>query len=102
MKDNLLEVRPIGEFQGCQTIAYMVRGHHAQDLFLSSLRRSWGVTCDQSAIQHEHWRNVPQGDEGMICIRCKPGRGAYPVTVVDADDVVEFDAGKPVAAQEVA
>ena len=87
MKTYQLEVKAIGEFQGYQTISYSSKGHHLIDLFLSQLESEYAVTCDLSKIKHEYWRNVPQGNEGMICIRCNPGKGAYPVTTVDVDDV---------------
>jgi len=83
---TMLEINTVTEFQSSCTIAYQVKGHHDRALFQSSLESDYKLTCDTALIRHEYHRNVPQGNEGMIAVRCQKGRGAYPVTVLDVED----------------
>ena len=92
MKTLKIDIYPVNEFESACILHWVTRGHYSPEEFAQALREEWDHVVDPSKVRQEHWRNVPQGDAGMISVTCKPGKGAYPVTVVDADDV------KPVCA----
>jgi hypothetical protein len=80
-----MEIYSLNEFQSSVITCYAARGHHNSEKFVHELGKEYGLMGDLLDVRQEYWRNVPQGDEGMISVKCKPGRGAYAVTVINAD-----------------
>jgi len=86
-------IEAVNEFEGngC-AVAYRARGHVDKDVFRQALLLEFGVTVSLEAIEHSHCRNIPAGPDmpGLMFYQpSKPGRGAYPVTEVDASMIVE-------------
>jgi len=83
-----MDIQPVYEWQGCRLNGYMAKGHHDPQSFIETLIHDWAPECEVNAsdVQQLYWRNVPQGDEGMISVgQDKPGRGAYAVTWLPID-----------------
>ena len=76
-------IEAISEFEGGGISWYRVRGHVDKATFQEALRLEFDVSVELENIEHIHVRNIPAGGE-MYYIVCRPGRGAYPITSVDA------------------
>jgi len=76
------------EFEGHYPVMYMENGHTISvESFCKRLLDEEGKTCSPDSVERAYFRNVPvAGSDEMIMVKAKgKGRGAYPVTYVDAD-----------------
>ena len=79
-------IQPIYEFESAVIKCWAARTHVPGERFAAVLQEKWNQSVDPQKARQEYWRNVPRGG-GMISVPCQPGRGAYEVTVADAEDV---------------
>lgn len=87
-----INVEELREFEGGH-LGYYAKGHHDPVAFLEEVeltRCEVGVGFEPvlrpDHVRHEYWRTVPapDGSGGSLFIVARgPGRGAYPVTVVE-------------------
>lgn len=81
-------IESVTEFEGGPGIlSYRIRGHVDKDTFRQALLLEFGISAELEGVKHLHYRNVPAGRDmpGVVVYwPSKPGRGAYPVTEVDA------------------
>lgn len=81
----MIDIRILREFEG-GPIGYYARGHHDPAAFVAAVAEFDDAGYDAACVRLEYWRNLPapDGSGGSIYVKArKPGRGAYPVTVVE-------------------
>jgi len=94
------KIEVMKEFEGGpDPMAYWTRGHVDKVEFAAEVR-TWldeqhGIVdfwdhfpYTENDVAHVFYRNVPAGPDfpgQMLMYPCKPGRGAYPVTIIDID-----------------
>lgn len=88
-----LDIHELREFDGGSFLGYYSRGHHAVDVFMQAIAEYCGDEKSYAApsttnVKHAYWRTVPAepttGEKGSLFVEARgPGRGAYPVTVVE-------------------
>jgi hypothetical protein len=80
------DVAPIYEFEaGKSLMGYGCKGHIPVEEFLCEVSLWHEDEIPADRVRHTYYRNVPSGEGGgMVYVESRgPGRGAYPVTVVD-------------------
>jgi len=70
-----------------EELGYFAVGHHDEKEFLEALKefelKEYGETyCDKPIVSYMWFRYTPKGPFDVNYKSCKPGRGAFPVTVV--------------------
>lgn len=90
--EPLVEVYDIGDMG--QQFGYFAKGHHDPAVFLEAVDY-YGAANDcpgwlahyrpmvPEDVRHEHWRCIPLGEGFYRYETSKPGRGAFPVTVIE-------------------
>lgn len=86
----MLEIITVNEFQSSVILGYYCRGHVSSSDFREGLM-GYGVACEPNVMIHRYQRDVPvAGEKGVTCCYSSSvGRGAYPVTWVDAENCWE-------------
>lgn len=77
---------------------YMVRGQVDKRDFVRELQREFGLTAQLEDVNHAHARLMPAGSQmpGVMTIMLSdPGRGAFPITILDANARSLREAGGP-------
>jgi hypothetical protein len=85
VKDYPLIIEPLYELEsGGHPLEYYSKGHHCADVFYAALCVYLDVAAwvAPAATRHTHYRVVPMGDLKWA-MECQPGRGAFPVTVME-------------------
>ena len=86
MSDDLaILIEELREYEGGR-IGWYARGHHDPATFLDAAIELELIDAgDVARVRHEYWRNTPApGGNGTLFHRARgPGRGAYPVTVIE-------------------
>lgn len=86
----MMEIKELHEYEG-GFLGYYAKGHHDPAEFLNEVAdyicefgaHATPEPLSEAHVRHEYWRNVPL-DDGYTLQRAKgPGRGAYPVTVIE-------------------
>lgn len=84
-----MDIRTLYEYEG-GFMGYYAKGHHDADEFLEEVAdyiREFGSeavgSLDPRYVRREYWRNVPLDGGYTIQVAKGPGRGAYPVTVIE-------------------
>lgn len=82
------EVGPVNEFEAANSLlAYACKGHRVATEFVAEALELWDVRLDPSRVRHAYYRNVPAGPDWpgiVLFVEVNgPGRGVYPVTLVD-------------------
>lgn len=78
------ELESVYELEGGPLMSYHVRGH--VDLAEMAAAAQARNTEDRlGEPRHTYWRLVPWGGGGMQIFESRPGRGAFPVTVVEVN-----------------
>jgi hypothetical protein len=76
-----------GEFEGYNEIAYWAKGHLDKSEFRHEVECEFGYYYPLAKIWHSYARNVPVGQdrpgEQITYLDVEPGRGAYPITLID-------------------
>ena len=78
-KYSSIEVEPYGD------CGYFAKGHHDPETFCDAVQKDW--TCDRpdpGRVQKVYLRVVPDstGEWDFVLIDARPGRGAFPATLV--------------------
>jgi len=82
-------VEALHEFEGGpDAMWYWIRGHVDKGEFLRELRLEYGQMAGIEDVHHSYSRFVPVGPQTpglMTVMQTRRGRGAFPVTMLDAD-----------------
>lgn len=75
-----------------EVIEYVCRGHVPERQFVSQLEAQFEQTGEAESVRHGYRRWIPAaGPElSLLILVATPGRGAWPATFIDADDVGEL------------
>jgi hypothetical protein len=83
-------VEQIYEFEGATVIWYLAKGHIDKGDFVCEIALMFDGYCQEEDIKYAYARNVPVGSdrpEETVIYLDEPGRGAYPITYVEAGKV---------------
>ena len=93
-----IESRYEFEGSGLLPLQYDVRGHVDPAEFIAALELEYGRGTRPELVKHVYARNVPVGrdrpGEMIQMLQDHPGRGAFPITVVDYGDTWSEDDAK--------
>lgn len=90
----MINVEELRELGGGPLMGYYAKGHHDAAAFIESVnhwldRHDKQIAGERYVVKHVYWRNVPATEYGegftLFVEAPGPGRGAYPVTVVEVD-----------------
>ena len=81
-------VQAVDEFEGYGLMGYYIKGHVDPAEFVAAVRYDYGKDYDATKVRQTYARNVPVGrdrpGEMVVYFDKQPGRGAYPVTWLEA------------------
>ena len=81
-----MDIEAITEYEGGpDAIWYMARGHVDKQQFAKEVMNEFELECPISQVEHCYAHNRPVGEKGkyVIDLVYKPGRGRYPVTIIN-------------------
>lgn len=66
-------------------IGFWARGHYDLEAFARAIKEQWGYDVKPGECRQEWRRCVPWADDRsqVMLVETRPGRGAFPVTVVE-------------------
>jgi hypothetical protein len=88
MKKYILEVETLVDIDCGETLSYYSKGHQDIQEFAEEVKNEYEKDIDINKVRHEYMRwEMFSGPDGPVLVgnrHYKPGRGIFPITVVDA------------------